>query len=89
MNITVDSVTVRDIGCAPVQQLGLAMIIQAGTQIELRGTPAFPGFPGVAPERATITRPRKSELPLLDGFHVVKFADGGKLCVHETGFRVL
>ena len=65
------------------------MILRTGTRIELPGKPAMPGFPGVAPERATIARPRKSELPLRDGYHVVKFADGGKLCVHETGFRVV
>ena len=66
------------------------MTLQAGTRIELHGTPAFAGFPGVAAERATICRPRKSELPLRGpDWHIVKFADGGKLCVHETRFRVI
>ena len=23
------------------------------------------------------------------GWHIVKFADGGKLCAHESGFRVI
>ena len=65
------------------------MTIQPGTRIELHGTPAFPGFPGVAPERAVICRPRKISLPMREGYHVVKFADGGQLCVHETRFRVI
>ncbi len=59
------------------------MTIQAGTRIELHGTT------GVAPERAVICRPRKINLPMRDGYHLVKFADGGQICVHETGFRVL
>ncbi len=65
------------------------MRLQAGTRIELHGAPAFAGFPGVAPERAVICKPRKSETPPGPDWHIVKFADGGKLCVHETGFRVI
>lgn len=58
--------------------------------IEMHGTPAFPGFPGVAPERAHVVKPRKCELPLPGpGWHIVLFATGGKLCVHESGFRVI
>lgn len=68
------------------------MTLKAGTRIELHGTPAFPGFPGVAPESATIGRwlkyvsgPRET----MPGWHVIKFDTGGKLLVHETGFRVI
>jgi hypothetical protein len=64
------------------------MTFHHGTRIELHGTPAFDGFPGVAPEAALIVRPRKENLPLRDGYHLVKFNDGGKLCVHESRFRV-
>lgn len=63
--------------------------IKPGTRIELHGTPSFPGFPGVAPEAATIERPRKVNLPMLPGYHLVRFTDGAKLCVHETRFRVI
>ena len=60
-----------------------------GTRIEFYGTPAFPGFPGVKPEAARIVRPRSCELPLPGcGWHIVQFADGGKLCAHESRFRV-
>ena len=60
------------------------------TRIELHGTPVFAGFPGVAPELAMVVRPRKENLPMPGpGWHVVRFADGGKLCVHESGFRVI
>lgn len=67
------------------------MTLKVGTRIELHGTPAFPGFPGVAPEQATIARwtkvcgPREAR----PGRHIVKFADGGMLCVHETGFSAI
>ena len=69
------------------------MTIKAGTRIELHGTPAIPGFfPGVAPEKATIARWTAASGPRggkMEGWHIVKFADGGKLCVHESGFRVI
>jgi len=66
-------------------------MLKPGTRIELHGRPAVPsfGFPGVAPERATIVKPRKVNLPMRPGYHLVQFADGGKLCVHESGFRVV
>lgn len=70
--------------------------LKAGTRIELHGTPACGGFPGVAPEQATISRwmarngPIKNHVsPTNPGWHVVKFDDGGCLLVHETGFRVI
>jgi hypothetical protein len=63
--------------------------IKTGTRIEMHGTPAFPGFPGVAPERATIARWTKVSGPIKSGWHIVRFADGGSLCVHETRFRVI
>ena len=69
--------------------------LKAGTRIELHGTPAFAGFPGVSPEQAKIARwtavngPIKNHVsPTNGGWHIVQFADGGKLCVHETRFRV-
>jgi hypothetical protein len=68
--------------------------LRAGTRIELHGTPACGGFPGVKPEPATIARwsavngPIKNHVsPTNGGWHVVRFADGGKLC--ETRFRVV
>jgi hypothetical protein len=61
-----------------------------GTRIEFYGTPAMGSFPSVAPEQATICRPRKENLPPPGpGWHVVKFADGGKLYAHESRFRVI
>jgi hypothetical protein len=68
--------------------------LKTGTRIELHGTPAFPGFPGVAPETATIARwtaangSRKNHVADLPGWHVVKFGNGRALCVHESRFRV-
>lgn len=69
--------------------------IKAGTRIETIGTPACGGFPGVAPEMATIARwsavngPVKNHVRSNGGWHIVKYASGGKLCVHESGFRVI
>jgi hypothetical protein len=71
----------------------MTQTIKAGTRIELNGTPAMGGFPGVSPETAVIGQWRKSVSGPRDGrmagYHVVKFADGGKLLVHETRFRVI
>lgn len=70
--------------------------LKTGTRIELHGTPAFGGFPGVAPEMATVARwtaisgPIKNHVAANNpGWHIVKFQDGGKLCVHESCFRVI
>lgn len=63
--------------------------LSTGTRIELRGTPSCGGFPGVAPEMATIARWTKISGPRMDGWHIVKFLDGGKLCIHESGFRIV
>ena len=63
--------------------------MKAGTKIEMHGFPAFAGFPGVAPEQATIARWTAKNGPRKDGWHIVKFQDGGSLCVHESRFRVL
>jgi hypothetical protein len=65
-------------------------MLKHDTLIELYGTPSIGGFPAVAPEMAKIVRPRKGEgTPLgLTGWHIVQFADGGRLCVHESRFRV-
>ena len=64
-------------------------MLKSGTRIELHGTPAFPGFPGVVAEQALIARAGKRRQSLPAGYHVVKFKDGGMLCVHESRFRVI
>ena len=57
--------------------------LKAGTRIEF--TPA-----GGQPEVATIVHPRASQFPLPGpDWHVVRFADGGGICMHETAFRVI
>lgn len=64
--------------------------LRPGTRIELNPTPAFLGFPGVAPERAVIQRWReKLNGPQAPGWHVIQFADGGRLQAHESRFRVI
>ena len=70
--------------------------IKTGTRIEMHGTPAMGGFPGVSPEAATICRwtskngPIKNHInPTNGGWHVVKFADGGMLLSHESRFRII
>ena len=73
------------------------MILKPGTRIELHGTPSVPefGFPGVAPEQAVIARwtavngLQKNHVNGSPGWHIVRFADGGKLCVHESRFRIV
>ena len=67
------------------------MSLKAGTRIELHGMPAFGGFPGVVPEQATIARWTKISGPraTMPEWHIVKFSDGGKLCLHESRFRVI
>lgn len=66
-------------------------MLKTGTRIELYGTPAFPGFPGVAPEQAKIGRwtARNGDRNRLPGYHLVVFSNGGRLLVHETSFRVI
>ena len=63
--------------------------MKAGTRIELHGTPAIGGFPAVAPEMAKVARARRGESVPGIGWHIVAFNDGGRLCVHETRFRVI
>lgn len=65
--------------------------MKPGTKIVLHGTPSFGGFPAVAPEPATIVRwneringPRATMV----GWHIVRFSDGGRLCVHESRFTI-
>ncbi|MCK1479358.1 hypothetical protein IVB27_32610 [Bradyrhizobium sp. 197] len=58
--------------------------LKTGTRIEF-----FVSHPQGRNEMATIARWTKVSGPRMDGWHIVKFADGGKLCVHETGFRVI
>ncbi len=64
--------------------------LKAGTRIETNGFPAIGSWPAVAPEQLVICKPRKSELPLRGpDWYVVKFSDGGKLCMHTSRFRVI
>ena len=66
--------------------------IKAGTRIEFFGMSAMGGFSAVAPERATIVKWRDSiNGPRSEwaGWHIVRFADGGKLCAHENRFRIV
>ena len=68
--------------------------LKTGTRIETHGIPGMGGFPAVSPERATIARwtkacgPVPNEIRGNGGWHIVRFADGGQLCVHESRFRV-
>lgn len=66
-------------------------MINHGTRAQTFGTPAMGGFPGVEPEAITICRPRKGEgTPEgLVGWHIVQFDDGGRLCMHESNFRIV
>jgi hypothetical protein len=59
--------------------------LAAGTRIELFGGEDF----GVKPEMATIARWTTVSGDKRPGWHIVKFSDGGRLCVHETRFRVI
>ena len=69
--------------------LGDGKMLKTGTRIELRGTPAMGCFPGVAPETATIGRWTRISGPRMSEYHIVRFADGGQLCVHESRFRIV
>ncbi len=57
--------------------------LKTGTRIEF-----FVSHPQGRNETATIARWTKVSGPLREGWHIVKFAGGGKLCVHESNFRV-
>jgi len=70
--------------------------LKAGTRIETNGFPAVGGFLAVPPEQGRICRwtaingPIKNHLsPTNGGWHIVEFADGGKICMHESRFRVI
>ncbi|UFX42080.1 hypothetical protein HAP47_0022735 [Bradyrhizobium sp. 41S5] len=67
----------------------MSQSLKTGSRIELHGTPAIGGFPSVAPEVAKIARWTAASGPIQPGWHIVKFADGGRLCVHESRFRVI
>ena len=64
--------------------------LKAGTRIEF-----FVSHPQGHHELATIARwtsvngPVKNHVRGNAGWHIVKFGDGGRLCVHETGFRII
>jgi hypothetical protein len=54
--------------------------LKPGTRIELLNRDG---------EQATIVRARKASFPVREGYHLVRFADGGELCIHEGAFRVV
>lgn len=66
------------------------MNLKTGTRIEVIVT-----HPLGTNEMATIARwpkacgPRDGRISPMNGWHVIKFANGGKLCIHESGFRVV
>jgi hypothetical protein len=71
--------------------------LKTGTRIELYGTPAMGSFPGVPAEQATIGRwtaingavKNRAYPDGKAGWHVVRFADGARMLVNETNFRVI
>jgi hypothetical protein len=66
--------------------------LKTGSRIELHGAPAIDGiFPGAPAEMATIARWTAISGPRdkMPGWHIVKFADGGRLCIHESRFRII
>jgi hypothetical protein len=65
------------------------MTLKHGTRIETHGFPAFGGYPAVEPEQLTVVKPRADEAVPGPGWHIVRFANGGKLCMHESRFRVI
>lgn len=72
----------------------MSQTLKAGTRIELHGMPALGGFAAVTPEPARIARWTSSSGPVNrvnggDGWHIVRFADGARLAVHESRFRVI
>jgi len=53
-----------------------------GTKVEIKG-----GWPGIPDETVTIVHPPRYALPLPScEWCIVKFADGGTLCVHQSRF---
>lgn len=69
----------------------MTQTIKAGTRIEF-----FVSHPQGSNEQATIARWTKVNGPIQNhvsptngGWHIVQFESGGKLCVHETGFRII
>jgi hypothetical protein len=65
--------------------------VKPGARLWTKGLPAFAGFPGVAPEEVTIVRWRDRVHGPQDqwlGWHIVEFADGGRLCMHEGNLEV-
>lgn len=66
-------------------------MLKVGTRLETKGLPAIGSFPGVAPEQVVVVKPRKASLPLPGpDWYIVKFIrDGGRLCMHRDGFRII
>lgn len=66
------------------------MTAKPGTRIETLGLSAMGGFPGVQPEAGVIVKPRRVNLPMPNGYQLVRLvADGGQLLIHENGFRII
>jgi hypothetical protein len=60
---------------------------KAGTRIEVSG---FAMDWSRTWEPAKICRPTKVNLPMPGpGWHIIQYADGGKMCCHESNFRVV
>lgn len=69
----------------------MTQTIKAGIRIEF-----FVSHPQGRNEMATIAHWTKRNgaiknhvSPTNGGWHIVEFSTGGRLCVHETGFRVI
>lgn len=61
--------------------------LKVGTHIEVIG---FDMNWNKTYEPAVIARPTKVSLPLPgDGWYVIRYADGGKMCAHKDRFRVV
>lgn len=64
--------------------------LKPGTRIETNGFPGGAGFMPVAPERLTICKPRRKNLPLPGpDWYIVQHEDGGRMCMHRSRFRVI
>ncbi len=62
-------------------------MLKAGTKIEVSGM-ALDWSQTWCP--ATICKPRRENLPLPgEGWHIIQYPDGAKMCCHETRFRVI
>jgi hypothetical protein len=73
--------------CCPVMERQMAQALKTGTRIQMLNGEM---------EMAAIARwtaasgPIKNQVaPNNDGWHIVRFTDGSRLCVHEGNFRII